>query len=85
LSRGVSRADLNVSLAREMRMKMENAWKEKATTLLEAVHGWMDDPSQFVDDFLNVFGPGGKLASDFKRKANQIKEDFVEYAQFAPM
>jgi len=85
LSRGVSRADLNVSLAREMRMKMENAWKEKSTTLLEAVNGWMDDPSQFVDDFLHVFGPGGKIANDFKRKANQIKEDFVEYAQFAPM
>jgi len=85
LSRGVSRADLNVSLAREVRMKMESAWKEKSTSLLEAVHGWMDDPSQFVDDFLNVFGPGGKIANDFKRKASQIKEDFVEYAQFAPM
>jgi len=85
LSRGVSRSDLNVSLARAMRMKMENAWKEKSTTLLESVNCWMDDPSQFVDDFLNVFGPRGKIANDFKRKASRMKVDFVEYAQFAPM
>jgi len=35
--------------------------------------------------FLKVFGPQGRLVNKAKEEVQKMKEDFVSYAQFAPM
>jgi len=52
---------------------------------VDNVKEWIDDPGKFVDDFLKVFGPQGRLVNKAKEEVQKMKEDFVSYAQFAPM
>lgn len=95
LNRGVSRVELNVSWASEKTIQLVavvNQGKKKALEvrqkgleLVDNVQEWIKDPGLFVESFLQTFGPHGHLVTKVKEKAQQIREEFVEYAMHAPM
>jgi len=62
-------------------------WKfeKKGLELVDNVQEWVKDPGLFIDSFLNTFGPHGHLTTKLKEKAQQMKEEFAEYAINAPM
>ncbi len=85
LNRGVDRKELNVSWGRLKRIEVTKAIADKKDQTIDKLGEWRKDPSMFVQDFLNVFGPKGKIVNTVKENVDQMKKDFVEYAQFAPM
>jgi len=95
LDRGVSRSDLNVSWTREKRIQIGatiDKGKEKVLEVgkkglefVDNVQEWVKEPSLFVDSFLNTFGPSGHITTKIKEKAQQMKDEFTEYAINAPM
>jgi len=59
--------------------------KKNGLEIVDNVQEWIKDPGLFIDSFLHTFGPHGHLATKVKEKAQQIKEEFVDYAINAPM
>lgn len=62
-----------------------NAVKQKSGELMENVFTWIQDPNTLVESFVGTFGKDGKIATKVKENVQKYKEDFVEYAQYAPM
>ena len=67
--------------------EMPNRVKQKSGELVDNVFTWIQDPNAFVESFTNNFGREARvgIANRVKQNVQKYKEEFVEYAQYAPM
>lgn len=71
LKRGTSRKELNVSWTRAKRIELRHNMKKMESN----IEKWMEDPDTFMDDFVKIFGPHGKIKNKIEAKKQQIKKE----------